>query len=315
MTGGSTPGSYSGDTDDGLGEGSGDYWAQSYSRSLNQWTSSNAAYQKVFNWDGPAWGSTRNTNYSLNYPAGIQYQDNHMDGQIWSTACMKIWDAIGRVKTDKAFVEGLSYTDHTATQEDAAIAMRQAAIDMNYSCADVKTITTKFTSKGYTLPPLDLTMAAIADQTVQASASNTYTLTNFNSLANPISDNCDAVLLQSPAAGAVLAPGVYTITITATSGSSNVAVTFQLTVTPFLGIADSLKNNFVLYPNPATNVVYLKGDFDTSESITVYNMLGQAVIRKALTANEDSIDVTSLAAGVYNVYFNTAKVAHKFVKN
>jgi hypothetical protein len=70
-----------------------------------------------------------------------------------------------------------------------------------------------------------------------------------------------------------------------------------------------------LYPNPATNVVYLKGDFDTSESITVYNMLGQAVIRKALTANEDSIDVTSLAAGVYNVYFNTAKVAHKFVKN
>ncbi len=315
MTGGSTPGSYSGDTDDGLGEGSGDYWAQSYSRSLNQWTSTNAAYQKVFNWDGPAWGSTRNTNYSLNYPAGIQYQDNHMDGQIWSTACMKIWDAIGRVKTDKAFVEGLSYTDHTATQEDAAIAMRQAAIDMNYSCADVKTITTKFTSKGYTLPPLDLTMAAIADQTVQASASNTYTLTNFNSLANPISDNCDAVLLQSPAAGAVLAPGVYTITITATSGSSNVAVIFQLTVTPFLGIADSLKNNFVLYPNPATNVVYLKGDFDTSESITVYNMLGQAVIRKALTANEDSIDVTSLAAGVYNVYFNTAKVAHKFVKN
>jgi len=315
MTGGSTPGSSGGDTDDGLGEGSGDYWAQSYSRSLNQWPTNNAAYQKVFNWDGPAWGSTRNTNYASNYPAGILYQDNHMDGQIWSTACMKIWDAIGRVKTDKAFVEGLSYTDHTATQEIAAIAFRQAAIDMNYSCADVKTITTKFTSKGYTLPPLELTMASIADQTVQAGASNTYTLTSFTSLANPITDNCNATLVQSPAAGAVLAPGVYTITMTATSGSSNVQVTFQLTVTPFLGIADSIKNNFVLYPNPANNAVHLKGDFDTSESVTVYNMLGQAVIRKVVTANEDSIDVSSLAAGVYTVYFNTAKVSHKFVKN
>lgn len=186
---------------------------------------------------------------------------------------------------------------------------------MNYSCADVKTITTKFTSKGYTMPPLDLTMASIADQTVQAGASNTYTLTSFTSLANPITDNCDATLVQSPAAGAVLAPGVYTITMTATSGSATVQVSFQLTVTPFLGIADASKNNFVLYPNPATNVVYLKGDFDTSESVTVYNMLGQAVIRKALTANEDNIDVSSLAAGVYNVYFNTAKVSHKFVKN
>ena len=52
----------------GLSEGSGDYWAQSYSRSLNQWPTTNAAYQKVFNWDGPAWSSTRNTNFSPNYP-------------------------------------------------------------------------------------------------------------------------------------------------------------------------------------------------------------------------------------------------------
>lgn len=315
MTGGSTPGSFTGDTDDGLGEGSGDYWAQSYSRSLNQWTTTNAAYQKVFNWDGPAWNSTRNTNYTPNYPAGIQYQDNHMDGQIWSTALMKIWDAIGRVKTDKAFVEGLSYTDHTATQQDAAIAFRQAAIDMNYSCADVKTITTKFTSKGYTLPSVGLIMAAIADQTVQAAATNTYTLANFASLANPITDNCNAVVVQSPAAGAVLAPGIYTITMTATSGALTVPVTFQLTVTPFLGIADSVKNNFVLFPNPVTSVLNLQGDFDASETITIYNMLGQAVMTKALTTNEENIDVTCLASGVYNVYFNTAKVAHKFVKN
>ncbi|SIQ33773.1 Thermolysin metallopeptidase, catalytic domain [Chryseobacterium sp. RU37D] len=36
----------------GLSEGCGDYWAQSYSRSLNQWPSSAAAYNWMFSWDG-----------------------------------------------------------------------------------------------------------------------------------------------------------------------------------------------------------------------------------------------------------------------
>ena len=317
ITGGSTPGSVAGDSDDGLGEGNGDYWAQSYSRSLNQWpvsVTTTSGYQRIFNWDGPAWGSTRNTNYALNYPSGVTFADNHMDGQIWSTALMKIWDVIGRVKTDKAFIEGLSYTDHTATQQDAAIAFRQAAIDMNYPCADITTITAKFTSKGYTLPSIDLTMAAIANQTVQADASNTYTLPSYATLANPIVANCNATLTQSPVLGTVLAPGVYSITMVATSGTSSVTRTFQLTVTPFLGVNESVKKHFVLYPNPASNLLNVKGDFDTNESITIYNMLGQTVMRKTVTSNEESIDITSLAKGIYNVYFNNAKASYKFIK-
>jgi hypothetical protein len=176
-------------------------------------------------------------------------------------------------------------------------------------------MTTKFNAAGYTLPALPLTMAAIGDQTVQADATNTYTLPSYATLANPIVANCTATLTQAPTIGTVLAPGVYTITMTATNGASTVTRTFQLTVTSFLGVAESVKNNFVLYPNPATNVLNLKGDFDTAENITIYNMLGQAVIRKVLTNSEESIDITTLAAGVYNVYFNTAKVAYKFVKN
>jgi hypothetical protein len=300
----------------GLGEGNGDYWAMSYSRSLNQWTSSEAAYNWVFSWDGHnEWWDGRLTNVTFTYPQTGTNTEIHTYGQIWATALMKIYDVIGKTKTDTAFLEGLALTNGTSNQKNAATAVRQAAINMNYPCADIQTMTTKFNAAGYTLAALPLTMAAIANQTVQADASNTYTLPSYATLANPIVANCNATLTQTPTVGTVLAPGVYTITMTATSGSSTVTRTFQLTVTSFLGVNESVKNNFILYPNPATNVLNLKGDFDAAENITIYNMLGQVVMRKALTNNEEAIDITTLAAGVYNVYFNTAKVAYKFVKN
>ena len=43
-------------------------------------------------------------------------------------------------------------------------------------------------------------------------------------------------------------------------------------------------------------------------------MLGQTILRKAVTSNDESIDITSLAKGIYNVYFNNAKVSYKFIK-
>ena len=53
---------------------------------------------------------------------------------------------------------------------------------------------------------------------------------------------------------------------------------------------------------------------DGEESVTIYNMLGQTVLTKAVISNGQSIDITSLAKGIYNVYFNNAKVSYKFIK-
>jgi hypothetical protein len=298
----------------GLSEGSGDYWAVSYSRSLNQWANTTPEYNYVFSWDGhnPFWAG-RTTDYGASYNGGLVNQI-HTDGQIWATALMKIWDGIGRVKTDKAFLNGLDTTVSSTNQQNAAIAVRTASINMNYPCADISLITEKFVEAGYTMPTVALSMAVIANQTVQADVfSNTFTLPSYAALANPITANCSATVTQSPVVGTVLAPGVYAITMTAVSGST-VARTFQLTVTSTLGIEEIVKNNFVLYPNPATNVLNIKGDFDSNESVTIFNMLGQTVLRKAVTTNEESIDIGALSSGIYNVYFNNAKVSYKFVK-
>ena len=304
-----------GSTSSLFGEGVGDYWAVSYSRSfINQWTSADDQYQWVFSWDGhnTCW-SGRRVDTTKVYPADLD-GEVHDDGEIFVAPLMQIYNVIGREKMDRAFLNGLALTNSSTNQQGAAIALRQAAINLNYPCADIQVFTQNFSDRGYVMPSISFRMAAIANQTVAADASNTYTLPNYITLANPITNNCDATFTQSPVLGTALAPGVYTITVSATSGASTINRTFQLTITPSLGVNESVKNHFVLYPNPAANVLNIKGEFDNNESVTIYNMLGQAVLRHAITTNEESINIASLAKGIYNVYFNNAKVTYKFVK-
>lgn len=298
----------------GLSEGSGDYWAQSNSRALpNQWTTADAAYHWMFNWDGhnPCWGG-RTTNYAPIYPGGLVGQI-HTDGQIWSTVNMKIWDVLGRTKTDKAFLEGLALTNSSTNQQNAAIAVRQAAINMNYSCADIKVMTEKYTAAGYVMPAIPLRINCPGTQTVTADGLGNYTIPSFATLANAINSNCDAVVTQSPAVGTVVGVGTHVITMTATSGTS-VNCNFNLVVQANLGVNDVVRNNFSIYPNPASTTITIKGDNFENEEIEVYNMLGQKVIGKNLITNESTIDISNLANGVYVVYFINAKASHKFVK-
>lgn len=297
----------------GLSEGSGDYWAQSHSRALNQWQASDAAYHWMFNWDGhnACWGG-RTTNYAALYPGGLVNQV-HSDGQIWATVLMKIWDAIGREKTDKAFLEGLSMTNSSTNQQNAAIAVRQAAIDMNYPCADIKTMTEKFTATGYTMPAVALRINCPGTQTVTADGLGNYTVPSFSGLANAINPNCDAVVTQSPAVGAVVGVGTHTVTMTATGGGT-ATCNFNLVVNQNLGTNDFVKNSFVVYPNPASTTITIKGDNFENEEVEIYNMLGQKVMQRSLITNESTLDVSKLANGVYTLYFVNAKVSNKFVK-
>lgn len=298
----------------GLSEGCGDYWAQSYSRSLNQWTESNPAYHYMFSWDGhnPFWPG-RITNYTATYPGGLVGQI-HTDGQIWATALMTIWDVLGREKTDKAFLNGLDLTVSSTNQQNAAIAVRTAAMNMNYPCSEIQVITEKFTDAGYTMPSIALRMNAIADQTVQADANNTYTLPSYAALANPITNNCDAGLTQTPNTGTVVGVGSHLITMVATSGASTVTRTFTLTVTPSLGVAENDKKNIVVYPNPTSSDLTIQGEFDSDESITIFNLLGQKVMEHTIDSNEQVVNVSKLASGVYTIYFNSSKATFKFIK-
>ncbi len=151
----------------GLSEGSGDYWAQSYGRSLGLLESSDASYDYVFKWDGhnPCWPGRR-TDYPATYPGGLVHQI-HTDGQIWATSLMRIWDRIGREKTDRAFLEGLAMTNSSTNQQNAAIAVRQAALDMvgqfGFTCDDIIVMTEEFTTTGYNMPEYECEEMSVSD--------------------------------------------------------------------------------------------------------------------------------------------------------
>lgn len=298
----------------GLGEGSGDYWAMSYSRSLNQWTTADAAYHWVFSWDGHnEWWGGRVTNVTATYPqTGGTNTEIHTYGQIWATALMKIYDVIGRTKTDKAFLQGLALTGSSTNQPQAAVAVRQAAINMNYPCADIQTMTDKFNQAGYNMPAVTTKVNCPGNQTVTAGPSNTYSMTSYVAQTNVISAGCAATATQNPTVGTSLSPGTYTVTMTSSPGTAS--CTFQLTVQPFLGIEDFAKHNLKIYPNPASSKLTISGDAIANQIIEIYNLLGQKVMQTELLTDSTTLDVSKLATGVYSIRFKDYEATYKFVK-
>ncbi|MCA9948130.1 MAG: immune inhibitor A [Anaerolineales bacterium] len=229
----------------GLSEGSGDYWAQSYNRSIDSWTPSDPAYHYVFRWDGhnEFWNG-RVTNYSAVYPGGLT-GSIHTDGQIWSTCLMKIWDDIGKSQTDKIFLEGLAMTNSSTSQDGAANAAYQAAIDMGYSTAELQSIHSNFSSCGYTLPDLpSLKISKSANPSpVEAGSTLEYTLEVTNNTASAItavtiSDNVPAdttYVNGSATCGGSETAGVVSFPLGTMNGSDSVTCTFKVLVNGGLG--------------------------------------------------------------------------------
>ncbi|WP_242107467.1 hypothetical protein [Luteimonas aquatica] len=142
----------------GLSEGVGDYLAAAYSRDFqNQWTPSDAQYFWVFNWDGhnEFWNG-RVTNWHLNhsYPSNLG-GTGHTAGQYWSSCNLVARDAIGGQAMDKAFLTGLSMTNGSSNQKDAAQAVINAAKSLGYGATQIAAIGNAYNqscSYGVTVP-------------------------------------------------------------------------------------------------------------------------------------------------------------------
>lgn len=138
---------------EGLSEGCGDYWAQSYKRAKGFMDSSNPKYNWVYSWDGHnTFWDGRQTNYGAKYPSGLTGVI-HTDGQIWSSALMKIYDQIGRRATDLDFLDALSMLNENSGQRDAAYAFIQADIE-NYNGDHLQEIAEVFSNTGYVKNPI-----------------------------------------------------------------------------------------------------------------------------------------------------------------
>lgn len=71
------------------------------------------------------------------------------------------------------------------------------------------------------------------------------------------------------------------------------------------------KNNVALYPNPSTDLIQIKSDSAEDLNVKIYALTGQ-LIKQGIFQPNQSIDISSLAKGLYLVQVNSLTV--KFSK-
>ena len=70
------------------------------------------------------------------------------------------------------------------------------------------------------------------------------------------------------------------------------------------------KNDFTLFPNPATNTIFIKTSKEELKNLTVYSIFGEKLIHKTHT---NKIDVSHLKSGMYFIKINNNQTI-KFIK-
>jgi hypothetical protein len=169
----------------------------------------------------------------------------------------------------------------------------------------------------------DPVLDCLSDQTVTLTSDQTeYTLPDY--VANgdvSATDNCNvSSISQTPVAGTVLTPGVYTISFTATDDSGNTSnCSFSLTVEETLGTRSVDLGKITLYPNPADQLVIINNTRQNElKEMLVYDIQGRRVMQVELNSIASSItlDVSQLASATYTVVLKTEnnQVTRRLIK-
>ena len=89
---------------------------------------------------------------------------------------------------------------------------------------------------------------------------------------------------------------------------------FQITGTP-LSVADNYLEGFSIYPNPTRGILNFKAQ-DAIETISIFNLLGQEVMRTHPKQTQTQISIDNLSIGVYVVKVNIGSQigSYKIVK-
>jgi len=115
-------------------------------------------------------------------------------------------------------------------------------------------------------------------------------------------------IIESPGAGL----HAYYLTAVYDEGESEPTDTLDVTLTSDNEIH---AENISLFPNPASDVVYLKSD-ETITSVTVFSYTGQIVIRENINTELYKLDISQLKQGIYFLIMETGnkQVSRQIVK-
>ncbi len=112
--------------------------------------------------------------------------------------------------------------------------------------------------------------------------------------------------------------GVITFYAASVAGSGGAATNTQVaftskTIGSVLSVNDNRLLQFSMFPNPSDNYVTLQLPSDVNKvQVSVFDYLGKALIQKSIGSNNNTLDISSLSAGIYFVRIQTdSKVGTK----
>ncbi|MEL1247146.1 T9SS type A sorting domain-containing protein [Flavobacterium helocola] len=76
----------------------------------------------------------------------------------------------------------------------------------------------------------------------------------------------------------------------------------------------SFENSVSIYPNPAQDFIMVKNNFTENQAVVIYNVAGQTIIKQEINQNENSLDVSQLANGIYFVHLPESNTTLKWIK-
>lgn len=302
----------------GLSEGSGDYWAASYNRSLGDWTPADQQYFWIFNWDGhnPFWNG-RSCGVSTTWSPNIPLGGIHAQGQVWATSMMLVYDAIGKRKTDIIFWEGLAMTNGGSNQNDAANAVYEAARAIpECTAAELMSIHTVLTDRGYILPPFELPVewlsfdATPADKDVSLDWVTASERGNdYYEVERSINEGRSfSAIGRVAAAGESADARSYNFIDESPVTGRNTYRVRQVDVDGSFSYSDIITVSFggnaaaaALAPNPTNGMLRLRRATSTDEPFTVrvMDLSGREVLRRDAVTDGTPFSVAELPTGVY----------------
>ena len=72
------------------------------------------------------------------------------------------------------------------------------------------------------------------------------------------------------------------------------------------------ENNFVIYPNPASNQLIIKSKNHVKQAFSIINLLGEKIVSGTLNGQIEALDISSLSPNIYIIRIDNESV--KFVK-
>jgi PKD repeat protein len=209
------------------------------------------------------------------------------------------------VSTDYEFT-GLAAGNYTVKYETESgyVAYQQVAVEAGQNLNTGFAASTQVASSG-----------SEVEFTAELNAANTTYVWNFG---DQTAVNAGAVVQHT-----YDAPGIYTVSLSLTSGGCTSVTEHSISVLTATGIANTDgEKAFKLYPNPATDLISIQLS-DASKFapqwIEIQDAAGRTISReiaKDMTANgRKTLDVSTLANGVYQIVLSTkdARFVRSFV--